>query len=132
MEMGFDSADLNMMQRDGTLKSVILHEMGHVLGIGTLWRHKRLLKGAGTPNPVYVGSSIEPDLEGTWITNEKETKCYVQSLALKKNQLSLTIDGHESLRRSTFLKMAFELIERNNISLDLSSYHENQLRIISR
>jgi len=35
--MRFDSADLDRMKRNGTLEAVILHEMGHVLGIGTLW-----------------------------------------------------------------------------------------------
>ncbi|GEM47842.1 leishmanolysin-related zinc metalloendopeptidase [Deinococcus cellulosilyticus] len=35
--MEFDAADLKMMEQNGTLKGVILHEMGHVLGIGTLW-----------------------------------------------------------------------------------------------
>lgn len=35
--MKFDSEDLDWMKKDGILKDVILHEMGHVLGIGTLW-----------------------------------------------------------------------------------------------
>lgn len=35
--MRFDEADLARMQQDGTLETVILHEMGHVLGLGTLW-----------------------------------------------------------------------------------------------
>ena len=41
--MEFDVADLERMERDGTLKAVILHEMAHVLGIGTLWRGLDLL-----------------------------------------------------------------------------------------
>ena len=35
--MRFDSADLANMEGNGLLEPVILHEMGHVLGIGTLW-----------------------------------------------------------------------------------------------
>ncbi len=35
--MQFDADDLAWMKQNGTLKDVILHEMGHVLGIGTLW-----------------------------------------------------------------------------------------------
>jgi hypothetical protein len=35
--MQFDSADLGNMESNGTLESVILHEMAHVLGFGTLW-----------------------------------------------------------------------------------------------
>ncbi|WP_245618181.1 leishmanolysin [Deinococcus misasensis] len=33
----FDHHDLQIRELDGTLQNVILHEMGHVLGIGTLW-----------------------------------------------------------------------------------------------
>jgi hypothetical protein len=35
--MQFDSADVAGMFANGTWTNVILHEMGHVLGIGTLW-----------------------------------------------------------------------------------------------
>ena len=41
--MVFDIADLEEMERNGTLRPVILHEMAHVLGIGTLWQHLDLL-----------------------------------------------------------------------------------------
>jgi hypothetical protein len=55
-EMQFDTADLEAMEADGTLNDVITHEMGHVLGIGTIWTHKRLLKGARTSNPTFRGA----------------------------------------------------------------------------
>ncbi len=35
--MFFDTADLAALQTTGRLDDVILHEMGHVLGIGTMW-----------------------------------------------------------------------------------------------
>jgi len=44
-EMEFDSADVSQMFSNGTLYNVILHEMGHILGIGTLWDHHDLLNG---------------------------------------------------------------------------------------
>ncbi|MYA12633.1 MAG: hypothetical protein F4Z32_14365, partial [Gemmatimonadetes bacterium] len=42
--MEFDAADLERMETNGTLEAVILHEMGHVLGIGSLWDHHELLR----------------------------------------------------------------------------------------
>ena len=54
-KMQFDTADLKQMEKDGTLNDVITHEMGHVLGIGTVWTNKNLLKGAGTSNPTFTG-----------------------------------------------------------------------------
>ena len=53
--MSFDTADLAKMQQDGTLKDVITHEMGHVIGIGTIWSLKGKLKGAGSANPRFTG-----------------------------------------------------------------------------
>lgn len=35
--MQFDTADLDVLQSNGLLSAVILHEMGHVLGFGTIW-----------------------------------------------------------------------------------------------
>lgn len=36
-DMTFDSADIDNLETAGSLGAVIEHEMGHVLGIGTLW-----------------------------------------------------------------------------------------------
>jgi len=47
--MVFDSADLDAMEESGTLQEVILHEMGHVLGVGTLWQSSALLDGICDP-----------------------------------------------------------------------------------
>lgn len=53
--MEFDIGDLAQLEASGGLLNVIVHEMGHVLGIGTLWRAKNLLSGAGSPNPLFTG-----------------------------------------------------------------------------
>jgi hypothetical protein len=45
--MNFDSADMTAMVNNGSFAKVVMHEMGHVLGIGTLW----------TDNGVYVDNS---------------------------------------------------------------------------
>ncbi len=47
--MRFDVADVDMLEASGQLTNVILHEMGHVLGIGSLWSTFGLLQ---QPSPV--------------------------------------------------------------------------------
>ena len=54
--MRFDTADLAFMEQQGILEDVILHEMGHVLGLGTLWNLKGLLTGGGTIDSYFTGA----------------------------------------------------------------------------
>jgi hypothetical protein len=59
--MEFDSADVASLLADGSFDDVILHEMGHVLGIGTLWDtvqyggSRKVISGAGTLDPRFTG-----------------------------------------------------------------------------
>jgi subtilisin-like proprotein convertase family protein len=56
-EMMFDTADLLELERKEQLVDVITHEMGHVLGFGTLWNRMRLIQGLDTSNPLFIGSN---------------------------------------------------------------------------
>lgn len=56
--MIFDSADFGRLVQRGTAYDVVRHEMGHVLGIGTLWNVtgvRAYLLGEGSFDPEYVG-----------------------------------------------------------------------------
>ncbi len=59
--MSFDTADLAKMQQNGTLKDVITHEMGHVIGVGTVWALKGKITGAGTANPRFTGAAAKTE-----------------------------------------------------------------------
>jgi hypothetical protein len=49
----FDSADVTRMVADGSFASVVLHEMGHVLGIGSMWAREGLSNGSNA----YFGAA---------------------------------------------------------------------------
>jgi len=56
--MRFDTADLAALEANGLLGEVVLHEMGHVLGVGTLWKTMGLLAdpaAAGGLDPHFTG-----------------------------------------------------------------------------
>lgn len=59
--MRFDIEDIESLISTNRLSSVVLHEMLHVVGFGTIWTDTRrpggvLLSGGGTDNPRYTGS----------------------------------------------------------------------------
>ncbi|PWL37772.1 peptidase [Flagellimonas aquimarina] len=57
--MRFDSADLARLEAESSLLDVIVHEMGHVLGFGTLWSPQflNLISAEGSENPVFTGAN---------------------------------------------------------------------------
>lgn len=58
--MFFDTSDLAFLESLGLFDEVITHEMGHVLGYGTLWNFRRALRtGTGTANPLFVGPEAQ-------------------------------------------------------------------------
>ena len=54
-EVVLDTADLAALEEEGGLADTVAHEMGHVLGLGTLWAGRGLVAGGGTDAPLYVG-----------------------------------------------------------------------------
>ena len=56
--MEFDSLDVSQLVARGQFEKVVLHEIGHVLGIGTVWNFQRSLLNTSISNdPYYVGSA---------------------------------------------------------------------------
>ena len=58
--MFFDVDDLDFLEQLDLFEEVIVHEMGHVLGVGTLWNlepffPRTLREGTGTDTPYFVG-----------------------------------------------------------------------------
>ncbi|MBK5096886.1 MAG: PKD domain-containing protein [Gemmatimonadetes bacterium] len=63
--MKFDTADLANLEAQGRLEDVILHEMGHVLGIGTLWGLFGLLQDPTDPAPATINDTWFSGTAGT-------------------------------------------------------------------
>ena len=53
--MRFDSDDIGDLSANGRLPAVVLHEMLHVIGIGSLWRTRDMLVGTNTTDPRFTG-----------------------------------------------------------------------------
>ena len=53
--MEFDSADAANYNDAGLWNDIVLHEMLHSIGVGTIWNYAGLLDGYGTSNPLFNG-----------------------------------------------------------------------------
>ena len=51
----FDKPDLEILTEDNQLLGVVKHEIGHILGFGTLWIRRRVLWGKWSDDPVFTG-----------------------------------------------------------------------------
>ncbi len=91
--MRFDTADLDGLATSGSLDETIIHEMGHVLGIGTLWERKGLIKLANPSRdpstcdtaPKYVGAKGKLEWQAIGRTGE---------IALEEQYGTGTCEGH--------------------------------------
>lgn len=65
-DMSFDSADIDNLESNGELFDVILHEMAHVLGFGTLWSANGLyVEGSGQYTGSYALAAYQESTDPT-------------------------------------------------------------------
>lgn len=56
-QIQLDSADMELLLGQGTLDNLITHELGHVLGFGTVWSSLGLISGTASDDPIFTGAS---------------------------------------------------------------------------
>lgn len=118
--MQFDVADLTSIEASGLLQAVILHEMQHVLGFGSLWSLRGLLSGAGGLDPFFNGTNAITSFDALGGSNYPGSKVPVENTGG-----SGTRDSH--WRETVFLN---ELMTGfvNNGANPLSAVTINQFR----
>ncbi len=99
--MEFDSADMANLPASENL-STILHEMGHVIGIGTIWDapSKNLVTGAGAYSGSTYVCGTDPRFIGTNAVNEWHVLGGTGNVPLENGGGQGTCEGH--WREKTF------------------------------
>jgi len=73
---------------------------------------------------VFVGSSRTPDEGGTWISQQTNDKPPFRALALRRDQVLVTLKNPAMLHASGFLAEVFTIMARHKVSVDLISTSE--------
>ena len=74
--------------------------------------------------PVFVGSSKEPEKGGTWVRKETASKPTFRAVALRKNQILLTLQSPNMIGACGFLANIFSIFAKYGISVDLITTSE--------
>ncbi len=88
--MQFDAADAQNLINSGRFESVVMHEMLHVIGVGSLWRARNLIEGEVAVDPRFIGA------RGTMgcLAIGQGTACAVGSVPVENTGGSGTAGAH--------------------------------------
>jgi hypothetical protein len=81
-----DTADVAALAQQGLLVGTITHEIGHILGIGTLWGNvaipgfEGLAAGLGGVNPVFTGEKARVAAAGLGFTSDSTLGVPIENL----------------------------------------------------
>lgn len=78
---------------------------------------------------VFVGSSRAPEKGGTWIAKTVEEKPAYRAIALRKEQVLVTLKSPDMLHATGFLAKVFGILAAHKISVDLITTSEISVAI---
>ncbi len=70
--MQFDIADIPLLEASGQFAETILHEMMHVIGVGTIWQQLGLVTGAGGADPRFTGAMATAEYNASFSNTEPD------------------------------------------------------------
>ncbi len=77
-----------------------------------------LLPAIRSSIPVFVGSSFNPELGGTWVKKDVDNTPLVRAMALRKKQILVTLSTPEMLYSHGFLYQIFKVFNDHKVSID--------------
>lgn len=83
-----------------------------------------LLPAVRSNIPVYVGSSKAPEAGGTWVVRDPQPRPTFRAIALRRDQVLLTLSSLNMLHAQGFLAKVFTLLAKYKISVDVVTTSE--------
>lgn len=122
---GIYTTDPRVVSNAKRIDTMAFNEAAEMATFGAKVLHPATLLPAVRSNiPVYVGSSKAPEQGGTWVTRDPQPRPLFRAIALRRNQILLTLSSLSMLHAKGFLANVFNILAKHNISVDVITTSE--------
>ncbi|MDH2925525.1 aspartate kinase [Nicoletella semolina] len=122
---GIYTTDPRVVATAKRIDTMSFNEAAEMATFGAKVLHPATLLPAVRSNiPVFVGSSKAPEQGGTWVTRDPQPRPTFRALALRRNQVLLTLSSLSMLHAQGFLANVFTILAKYKISVDVITTSE--------
>lgn len=119
------TSDPRVVPNAEPITEISFDEAAELSVFGAKVLHPATLKPAMRRNiRVYVGSSVHPELPGTWIVKRPANEPVIRAISLRREQTLVTVHSLDMLHRHGFLARLFQVLADHKISVDLVTTSE--------
>lgn len=122
---GIYTTDPRLVTRARPIPEISFVEAAEMATFGAKVLHPATLQPALRQDiPVFVGSARDPAAGGTWIRASTSTNPLFRAVALRRNQVLVTLHSLNMFHAYGFLAEVFSILARHRISVDLITTSE--------
>lgn len=122
---GIYTTDPRLVSSARPIPEISFAEAAEMATFGAKVLHPSTLQPAVRQDiPVFVGSSREPEAGGTWIRASTASNPLFRAVALRRNQVLVTLHSPGMFHAYGFLAEVFGILARHRISVDLITTSE--------
>lgn len=127
---GIYTTDPRVVPQAQRIETISFNEAAEMATFGAKVLHPATLLPAVRSNiPVFVGSSKAPEQGGTWVTRDPQPRPTFRALALRRNQILLTLSSLSMLHAQGFLANVFNILAKHKVSVDVITTSEVSVAI---
>lgn len=127
---GIASTDPRLCPTAQIIHEISYAEAGEMAQYGAKILHPATIAPAVRKSiPVFVGSTFEKDLPGTWIRQDVENRPAVRAITKRSHQALLTISNPNMLNAYGFMGEIFGLFGKHRISVDCVTTSEISIAV---
>lgn len=127
---GIASTDPRICEKVKKIDEISFNEASEMAQYGAKVLHPTTLLPTMRKNiPVFVGSSFEEEMKGTWIRDKVESKPIVRAITKRSNQILLTLKTPKMVNAFGFMGKIFDIFSSHQISVDCVTTSEISVAI---